>query len=46
MSATVEQYGADMAALGINYGVRELAGEKFTGWVKTPVKLIMAKDLT
>ncbi len=46
MLATVEQYGADMAALGINYGMRELAGEKFTGWVKTPVKLIMAKDLT
>ena len=46
MLATVEQYGADMAVLGINYGMRELAGEKFTGWVKTPVKLIMAKDLT
>jgi len=46
MLATVEQYGADMAALGINYGMRELAGEKFTGWVKTPVKLIMSKDLT
>ena len=46
MLATVEQYGADMAALGIQYGLRELAGEKFTGWVKTPIKLIEAKDLT
>jgi len=46
MLATVEQYGADMAVLGINYGLKELAGEKFTGWVKTPVKLITAKDLT
>src|SRR5208337_3597886 len=46
MLATVEQYGADMAVLGINYGLKELAGEKFTGWVKTPIKLITAKDLT
>ncbi|HVO49231.1 MAG TPA: sugar ABC transporter substrate-binding protein [Steroidobacteraceae bacterium] len=45
MLATVEQYGAEMAALGIDYGLRELAGEKFTGWIKTPVKLIAAKDL-
>jgi len=45
MLATVEQYGADMAALGIDYGLKELAGQKFTGWVKTPLKLIMAKDL-
>jgi len=46
MLATVEQYGADMAVLGIKYGMREEAGEKFTGWVKTPIKLIEAKDLT
>jgi ribose transport system substrate-binding protein len=46
MLATVEQFGADMAALGIQYGLREMAGESFTGWVKTPVKLIEAKDLT
>ncbi|TIO88112.1 MAG: sugar ABC transporter substrate-binding protein, partial [Mesorhizobium sp.] len=35
MLATVEQYGAQMAAMGIDYGLRELAGEKFSGWVKT-----------
>jgi ribose transport system substrate-binding protein len=46
MLATVEQYGAEMAALGIEYGLREMAGEKFTGWVKTPIKLITAKDLS
>ena len=46
MLATVEQYGADMAALGIDYGLKELAGESFTGWVKTPIKLITAKDLS
>ncbi len=46
MLATVEQYGADMAALGIQYGLKEMAGQTFTGWVKTPIKLIEAKDLT
>ncbi len=45
MLATIEQYGAQMAVIGIDYGLREMAGEKFTGWVKTPVKLITAKDL-
>jgi ribose transport system substrate-binding protein len=45
MLATVEQYGAQMAALGIEYGLRQLAGEKFTGWVKTDIKLITASDL-
>jgi ribose transport system substrate-binding protein len=45
MLATIEQYGAQMAVLGIGYGLRQLAGEKFTGWVKTDIKLITAKDL-
>jgi ribose transport system substrate-binding protein len=45
MLATIEQYGAKMAAMGIDYGLRQLAGEKFTGWVKTDVKLITAADL-
>lgn len=45
MLATIEQYGARMAVIGIEYGLRELKGEKFGGWVKTPVKLILAKDL-
>jgi len=45
MLATVEQYGAQMAALGIEYGLRQMAGEKFTGWVKTDIKLITAADL-
>jgi len=46
MLATVEQYGADMAKMGIDYGLKELAGQTFTGWVKTPVKLIEANDLS
>ena len=45
MLATVEQYGAQMAAMGIDYGLRQLKGEKFTGWVKTDVKLITVADL-
>jgi ribose transport system substrate-binding protein len=46
MLATIEQYGARMAVIGIEYGMRELKGERFKGWVKTPVKLITAKELT
>lgn len=45
MLATIEQYGARMAVLGIEYGLRELKGEKFKGWVKTPIKLITVKEL-
>jgi ribose transport system substrate-binding protein len=44
MLATVEQYGAQMAVKGIEYGLREKNGEKFSGWVKTPVKLITAAE--
>jgi ribose transport system substrate-binding protein len=45
MLATVEQYGAQMAAMGIDYGLRQHAGEKFTGWIKTDIKLITATDV-
>ncbi|NIH75280.1 ribose transport system substrate-binding protein [Ochrobactrum sp. P20RRXII] len=45
MLATVDQFGAQMAAMGIDYGLKELAGEKFSGWVKTDIKLITAQDL-
>ena len=44
MLATVEQYGAKMAVMGIDYGMRQMAGEKFSGWVKTDIKLVTAKD--
>jgi ribose transport system substrate-binding protein len=40
MLATVEQYGAKMAVFGIEYGMKTRAGEKFTGWIKTDIKLI------
>lgn len=45
MLATIDQFGAQMAAMGIDYGLKELAGEKYSGWVKTDIKLITAKDL-
>jgi ribose transport system substrate-binding protein len=45
MLATVEQYGAQMAVIGIEYGMRTMAGETFTGWVKTDLKLITKKEL-
>jgi ribose transport system substrate-binding protein len=45
MLATVDQFGAQMAVIGINYGLRQFAGEKFSGWVKTDIKLVQAKDL-
>ena len=46
VQATVEQYGAQMAVFGINYGIRILNGEKFQGWNKTDIKLIQAADIT
>ena len=45
MLATVEQYGADMAKFGIDFGLRELAGENFCGWVQTPVSLVTAANV-
>jgi ribose transport system substrate-binding protein len=45
MLSTVEQYGADMAKFGIDFGLRELAGEKFCGWVQTPVSLVTAENV-
>lgn len=45
MLATVDQFGAQMAAMGIDYGLKELAGETHSGWIKTEIKLITASDL-
>jgi len=43
--ATIDQFGPDMAANCIKTGFRMKKGEKIHGWMKTPVKLITAKDL-
>ena len=45
MLATIDQFGAQMAAMGIDYGLKELAGETYSGWVKTEIKLITASEL-
>lgn len=43
--ATIDQFGSQMAVFGINFGLRELVGESFCGWVQTPVKLITKAEL-
>ncbi len=43
--ATLDQFGAEMAANGIDVGMEMLAGETRTGWIKTPIQLIQAADL-
>jgi ribose transport system substrate-binding protein len=40
--ATVDQFGSQMAANGIDYAMKALAGEKLSGWIKTPIKLVTA----
>lgn len=40
MLATIDCFGSQMAAEGINYALRELQGEKLKGWIKTKSELI------
>jgi ribose transport system substrate-binding protein len=40
--ATVDQFGSQMAANGIDYALKARAGEKLQGWIKTPIKLVKA----
>jgi ribose transport system substrate-binding protein len=43
--ATIDQFGAQLAAMGIDNAMKEIAGQKLTGWIKTPVKLITAPNV-
>lgn len=43
--ATLDQFGAQQAADGIDVAMELLAGEERSGWIKTPVELITAEDL-
>ena len=43
--ATIDQFGPDMATNCIKTGFKMKKGEKLTGWRKTPVKLITAKNV-
>lgn len=38
--ATVDQFGAEMAVFGIEYGLKTRAGETFEGWTKTDIRLV------
>lgn len=38
--ATLDQFGSQQAANGIDYAMKMIGGENVTGWQKTPVKLI------
>ena len=40
--ATIDQFGSQMAANGIDYAMKALKGEKLEGWIKTPIKLVTA----
>src|SRR5260370_23368005 len=42
MIATIDQFGSQMAANGIDYAMKALTGEKLSGWIKTPIKLVVA----
>ncbi len=43
--ATVDQYGPQQAAMGIQTGLDILGGATLTGWQKSPVKLITKAEL-
>ena len=43
--ATVDQFGAQLAAMGIDNAMKEIAGATLTGWIRTPVKLVTAQTL-
>ena len=43
--ATVDQFGPDQAAMGIQTGLDILGGKKLSGWQKTPVKLVTKETL-
>ncbi|MDP8170000.1 sugar ABC transporter substrate-binding protein [Pasteurella skyensis] len=43
--ASEDFFGKDLAVNAIKIGLRIHSGEKLSGWVKTPVKLVTAEDL-
>ncbi|HUR07401.1 MAG TPA: sugar ABC transporter substrate-binding protein [Nonomuraea sp.] len=38
--STLDQYGAQQASNGIDYAMKMIAGQNFSGWQKTEIKLI------
>lgn len=45
MLATIDCFGSQMAAEGINYAMRALKGEKHKGWIKTKMELITKSSI-
>ena len=43
--ATVDQFADKQAAKGIEYAMNTLAGESYSGWVKTDVELVLPEDV-
>ncbi|GBR41092.1 sugar ABC transporter substrate-binding periplasmic protein [Neoasaia chiangmaiensis NBRC 101099] len=43
--ATVDQFGSQLAAAGIDNAMKEIQGQMLTGWIKTPLKLITAQNM-
>lgn len=43
--ASLDQFGAQQAAFGIDTALEMLAGEERSGWIETPVELITAETL-
>lgn len=43
--ATLDQFGAQQAAFGIDTALEMLAGEERSGWIQTPVELITPETL-
>ncbi|MBV9491510.1 MAG: sugar ABC transporter substrate-binding protein [Verrucomicrobia bacterium] len=43
--ATIDQFGSQMAANGIDYAMKALKGERLEGWIKTPINLVTAEDV-
>ena len=38
--ATVDQFGGQLAADGMDAAIKELHGQTLTGWIRTPLKLV------
>ena len=41
--ATVDQFGSQLAADGIDEALKEIGGQNLTGWIKTELKLVKGK---
>jgi ribose transport system substrate-binding protein len=45
VTATLDQFGSQQAAMGIDFAMKELSGQNVSGWQKTDIKLITKNSL-